>query len=141
MPDGPGKRRPLRELIAEFRALQSRMDDDEAMRAASQTPESIASWNAAVDSAYGAGREASARLGVAYNDFVDGAPIGVWKDAPESEDEPFTTRDPSWAFGKTTRRRESLIPPARPPEQAPHRPFENNRDSPRFRQKDRDLDT
>lgn len=141
MPDDPSERRPLRELIAEFRAMQARSDGDAAIAAAGQSPESRAAWNAEVNSAYRSGREAAGRLGVTYNDFVSGAPIGVWRDMPASEDEPFTVRDPSWAFGTRSRPRESLIPPARPPSQAPHRPFENNRDRPLLRAKDRDLDT
>lgn len=140
-PEDSGRRKSLRELIESFRYVQSLMNDDNmAAAVTAEGGESIADWNKRAAQAAEDGEEAAARLGVTYNDFVAGAPIGVWKEAPESSDEPFTIRDPSWSFGKRTRRAESLIPPAMPPSKAPHRPFENNREK-RIGRKTRDYDT
>ena len=106
----PAEELPLRKLIAEYLSYQDAMDREDAFPG-DNSPEGIKAWNERMARTKDVGQEASGRLGVYWNDFIAGAPIGVWKQSTVHNDDLHMGRKPTWGTnGVISEPTDRLIP-------------------------------
>jgi hypothetical protein len=91
----PAAEMSLRNLIAEYLAYQEEMGREDALPS-DDSPEGIQAWNERMARTKDVGKEAAGRLGVYWNDFVMGAPIGVWKQSTVHNDDLLMNRKPTF---------------------------------------------
>ena len=106
----PAEELPLRKLIAEYLSHQEAMNREDTLPE-DNSPEAIKAWNERMSRTKDVGQEAAGRLGVYWNDFIAGAPIGVWKQSTVHNDDLHMGRKPTWGTnGVVSEPTDRLIP-------------------------------